>query len=65
MTQNFDWQKAAEELWKLLDDIDTGTDIFKPNNNDKFTQYVYKKVAQRFNVLKSDGYKTFPNENFK
>jgi hypothetical protein len=25
-----DWESKAKELWKLLEDIDTASDVFKP-----------------------------------
>ena len=28
--KNLEMRKIAEELWTLLDDIDTASDIFKP-----------------------------------
>lgn len=50
-----DYKKAAVELWHMLDDIDTYSDIVK--DNDKvFREVVEKKVRQRFNVFESDGY---------
>ena len=48
--------EREKNLWKILDDIDTATDMFKPDNNQLFTQYVYKAVKKRFRYLKSDGY---------
>ena len=51
--------KREEALWQLLDDIDTGTDMFKPDNSHPFTQYVYKKIKERFKHLTSDGFHVF------
>ena len=51
-----EWKLKAEELWKLLDDIDTAGDMFKPEINGYF-KYVQKKVEQRFKQMESDGYK--------
>jgi hypothetical protein len=52
----------VEKLWKLLDDIDTGTDAFKScvDNENKFIKYVYRKIKERFAVRSSDGYKLLP-----
>lgn len=53
------WQKISLELWSLLDDIDTGLDMYKPEMNN-FTKYVSYKVGQRFEWLTSDRYRVFP-----
>lgn len=58
-------REIAEKLWCLLDDIDTATDIFKPDNNNKFVQYVYKKIGERFKYLKSDGYNLYTKEEYR
>jgi len=43
-------------LWKLLDDISTAGDMFKPEINPYF-KYVNKKCGERGNVANSfDGY---------
>ncbi len=67
--ENFDYKKAAEDLWKLLDDIDTSTDIFKPtidkpNSLMAFYNQTNKYTAKRFDILKSDGYKLYPPDEF-
>jgi hypothetical protein len=65
--EEFDWEKAAEDLWQLLDDIDTASDMFKPITLDGYKtyySYVSKKHALRFNILKSDGYKLFIPKQF-
>jgi hypothetical protein len=44
------------ELWKLLDDISTAGDMFKPEINPYF-KYVNRKCEARSNVANSlDGY---------
>ena len=48
--------KREEALWQIIDDIDTATDMFKPDNSHPFTKYVYRKVSERFKYLLSDGY---------
>lgn len=52
-----DYKLIAERLWEILDDIDTATDHYKPNNDDKFVRYVYAKLKERHSYMKSDGYK--------
>lgn len=47
--------KREEVLWGLLDDIDTASDIFKPEQT-KFYKYVMKITKKRFEHLSSDGY---------
>jgi rubrerythrin len=42
-------------LWKLLDDIDTAGDMFKPEINDYF-RYINHKANERHKYLISDGY---------
>ena len=58
----------AEALWKLLDDIDTLSDIIKPIKEDGYKAF-YKAVmsiaSKRFDVLKSDGYDLFTPKEFK
>jgi len=44
-----------EALWQLLDDIDTGLDMFKPELT-PYVRYVQRKVHLRFEQLTSDGY---------
>ena len=51
----------AEKLWKLLDNIDTLSDICKPTINDpkacmSYVNNTYRYVEERFNFIKSDGY---------
>jgi hypothetical protein len=49
--------ERESKLWDLLDDIDTASDIFRPNLDDPFVSYVMKKVKARHHHLVSDGYK--------
>ena len=58
------WKYIAEELWKLLDDIDTASDMFKPEKNN-FYEYSMNKVTKRFNLIGSDGYDLFPVKDSK
>jgi hypothetical protein len=53
-----DYKLIAERLWMILDDIDTASDHYKPNNNDKYVQYIYAKVKEKNDYMYSpDGYK--------
>lgn len=53
-----DYKWIAERLWMILDDIDTASDHYKPNNEDKYVQYIYAKVKEKNNYMYSpDGYK--------
>jgi len=49
------WREKAENLWKLLDDIDTYGDMFKPEHTIYFKK-VNEKANQRHDILSSDGY---------
>ena len=49
----------VEELWQLLDDIDTASDMFKPEKT-AFYEYVMAKANERHKYLISDGYTDFP-----
>lgn len=52
------WKEIAVQLWKLLDDIDTAGDIFKPPINN-FFKYVTRKSQERHKFLSTDGYSIF------
>jgi hypothetical protein len=63
-----DFRKIAEELWQLLDDIDTASDMFKPTNEvgyRNFYNYAMRKQGERFKYLKSDGYKLYTDDEWK
>lgn len=51
---------ASESLWRLLDDIDTASDMFKPSETNgiksykNFYEYVMKKQTERWNFLTND-----------
>lgn len=57
-----EWKAKAEALWCLLDDIDTASDMFKPEQTN-FYKYVMKRAKLRFDHLKSDGYELFNTGN--
>lgn len=48
-------EDLARELWQLLDDIDTASDMFKPKH-DGFYRYVMAKAEARHAFATSDGY---------
>lgn len=47
------------KLFQIIDDIDTATDIFKPDNKSPFVQYCYKKIKEARLLITSDGYKLY------
>ena len=55
-------EQKSEKLWKLLDDIDTSSDMFKPSKTngiesyENFYQYSIRKSMERFEIYGSDGY---------
>lgn len=48
--------EIGNELWTLLDAIDTASDAMKPEQN-QFYKYVMEKVAESKKILASDGYR--------
>ena len=46
---------TESNLWDLLDNIDSASDIFKPNNDNKYVQYIYSKLKHH-ELLSCDGY---------
>ncbi len=56
---NIEWLRGAvEELWQMLDDIDTYSDMAK-SDNQVYRTLVERKQKTRFQVLESDGYDLF------
>lgn len=54
-----DYKQAAEELWDLLDDIDTLCDQLKPENERGFKTFyslALKICEKRHKIMQSDGY---------
>lgn len=52
-----DCEKAARQLWMILDDIDTGTDMAKdPDPRSDFGRVLFQNLRERHKVLVSDGY---------
>lgn len=49
-------EQAAQFLWKLLDDIDTASDIAKSDDK-SYREMVEKIQRRRFEVGTTDGYK--------
>ncbi len=46
----FNKVKKIYQLWRLLDNIDTASDVFK-NDYEGFAKYVYKIQRQRWEIL--------------
>lgn len=70
MENNTDFREFAEELWGLLDDLDTFSDIIKPTIDNPESLVKYYKTAlaiagKRFNYFDSDGYKLYTHQEFK
>ena len=62
------FREMAEKLWDLLDDIDTASDMFKPQDEKSamaFYKYTMTKQAERHKYLKSDGYKLYTSDEFE
>ena len=62
------FREMAEKLWGLLDDIDTASDMFKPQDEKSamaFYKYAMSKQAERHQYLKSDGYKLYTSDEFE
>ena len=54
-----DYKKIAEELWKLLDNIDSIPDMIHPNTelgHKKCWQMMVNTAEKRHKFLKTDGY---------
>ena len=47
------WMSKTFELWKLLDDIDTASDMFK-SNYEALANFVCATQQKRWNVLEID-----------
>lgn len=55
-------RSIAASLWKLLDDIDTASDAFKPREEESykaFYKFAMKTCESRVKHICSDGYKLF------
>jgi len=70
VSSSLSMREIAEQLWSLLDNIDTLSDICKPTVNDPkaamaFYNNAMKYAGKRFDLLKSDGYKLYTNEEFE
>ncbi len=70
VSSSLSMREIAEQLWSLLDNIDTLSDICKPTVNDPkaamaFYNNAMKYASKRFDLLKSDGYKLYTNQEFE
>lgn len=50
ITEEEYWRGKCFELWKILDDIDTASDMFKENYM-SFAGFVYRHQQKRWDVL--------------
>ncbi len=53
-----DESSIEAKLFSILDDIDTGFDMFRPEMN-SYEKYVGKKIDEARKLIVSDGYKLF------
>jgi hypothetical protein len=51
-------KKERDDLWQLLDDVDTAGDIAK-NDEALFRGLALRAAAKRFKILESNGYVVF------
>lgn len=70
VSSSLSMREIAEQLWSLLDNIDTLSDICKPTVNDPkaamaFYNNAMKYAAKRFELLQSNGYKIYTREEFE
>lgn len=59
---------VAEKLWDMLDNIDTLSDMIKPNDSEGYIKYyesVNKIHTKRVELLNSDGYDLFTKEEWQ
>lgn len=57
-TEDVNWKHIAHGLYRILDDISTASDHYKPENT-KYTNYIYKKLEKVNNYMWSDGYSVY------
>jgi len=67
---NISDREIAQELWILLDEIDTMSDIYKPTINDVkslmlFYNNVMRCVNKRHKYMQSNGYNVYTYKEFK
>jgi hypothetical protein len=56
------YKKMAEELWAILDDIDSLHDMIHPKTSEgheKCWKMMVKRAEKRHKILETDGYKLF------
>ena len=59
-----DESSVEAKLFGIIDDIDTATDMFKPEI-DAFEKFVCKKIKEAHRLIVSDGYRLFYTESGK
>ena len=57
---NIKKDKIIFDLWKLLDEIDTASDMFK-EDYESLSKYVYKKQRKRFDIIDINSVETLYN----
>jgi hypothetical protein len=50
--------ETIRQLWGILDDIDTASDVFKPEQTN-FYKYIMEKLKERFKYITTDGYELY------
>lgn len=60
--EEVDESSIEAKLYKILDDISTAGDMFKPELQ-AFEKYVFKKIEDAGKLIVSDGYKLFYTES--
>lgn len=53
-----DFKQMSIDLWQIIDDIDTYSDLAKDNDK-MYRSLIVAKVKERFGIMKSDGYSLF------
>lgn len=62
------YRRAAEQLWDLLDDIDSTLQLIKPSTPDdlaKLTALIQKKLRKRHEFFHYDGFELYDYEEWK
>lgn len=58
------WKNVAEKLWDILDDIDTGSDRFKPRDEESYKKFydyaMFRCKGRKVYLVSEDGYTLTP-----
>ncbi len=68
--EELEMREIAESLFRLLGDIDSSSDVFKPSDNNpgsykRFYEYVIRKHGDRFKYFATDGYDLFTKSEWR